>query len=79
MTKNFYTDPMDVLAGTPQHNTAKKQTNGQQGQQEWKRQKKSIHIYTTQDLFERASEAAALSDRSLSQWIIDAMRAHLEK
>lgn len=76
MTKNFYTDPMDVLAGTPQHNTAKKQTNGQQ---ERKRQKKSIHIYTTQDLFERASEAAALSDRSLSQWIIDAMRAHLEK
>lgn len=76
MTKNFYTDPMDVLAGTPQHNTAKHQTNGQQ---ERKRQKKSIHIYTTQDLFERASEAAALSDRSLSQWIIDAMRAYLEK
>lgn len=76
MTKNFYTDPIDVLAGTPQHNTVKNQANGQQ---ERKRQKKSIHIYTTQDLFERASEAAALSDRSLSQWIIDAMRAHLEK
>lgn len=76
MNKNFYTDPMDVLAGTPQHNTVKNQTNGQQ---ERKRQKKSIHIYTTQDLFERASDAAALSDRSLSQWIIDAMRAHLEK
>ena len=76
MNKNFYTDPMDVLAGTPQHNTAKNQANGQQ---ERKRQKKSIHIYTTQDLFERASDAAASSDRSLSQWIIDAMRAHLEK
>ena len=76
MTKNFYTDPMDVLAGTPQHNTTKNQATGQQ---ERKKQKKSIHIYTTQDLFERASEAAALSDRSLSQWIIDAMRAHLEK
>ena len=75
MTKNFYTDPMDVLAGTPQQNTTKNQTNGQP---ERKRQKKSIHIYTTQDLFERASDAAALSDRSLSQWIIDAMRAHLE-
>lgn len=76
MTKNFYTDPIDVLAGTPQHNATKNQTNGQQ---ERKRQKKSIHIYTTQELFERASDAAALSDRSLSQWIIDAMRAHLEK
>lgn len=76
MNKNFYTDPMDVLAGTPQPNTAKNQTNGQQ---ERKRQKKSIHIYTTQELFERASDAAASSDRSLSQWIIDAMRAHLEK
>ena len=76
MTKNFYTDPMDVFAGTAQQNTTKNQTNGQP---ERKRQKKSIHIYTTQDLFERASEAAALSDRSLSQWIIDAMRAHLEK
>lgn len=76
MTKNFYTDPMDVLAGTPQHNTTKNQPNGQQ---ERKTKKKSIHIYTTQELFERASDAAALSDRSLSQWIIDAMRAHLEK
>lgn len=76
MTKNFYTDPMDVLAGTAQQNTKKNQANGNP---ERKRQKKSIHIYTTQDLFERASDAAALSDRSLSQWIIDAMRAHLEK
>ena len=76
MNKNFYTDPMDVLAGTPQHNSTKNQANGQQ---ERKRQKKSIHIYTTQELFERASDAAASSDRSLSQWIIDAMRAHLEK
>lgn len=76
MTKNFYTDPMDVLAGTPQHNTVKSQTNGQQ---ERKTKKKSIHIYTTQELFERASDAAALSDRSLSQWIIDAIRAYLEK
>ena len=76
MTKNFYTDPMDVLAGTPQHNTTKNQTNGQQ---ERKTKKKSIHIYTTQELFERASDAAALSDRSLSQWIIDAIRAYLEK
>lgn len=76
MNKNFYTDPMDVFAGTAQQNTTKNQTNGQP---ERKRQKKSIHIYTTQDLFERASDAAASSDRSLSQWIIDAMRAHLEK
>ena len=76
MTKNFYTDPMEVFAGTAQQNTTKNQASGQQ---ERKRQKKSIHIYTTQDLFERASDAAALSDRSLSQWIIDAMRAHLEK
>lgn len=76
MTKNFYTDPMDVLAGMPQHNTAKNQTNGNP---ERKMKKKSIHIYTTQELFERASEAAALSDRSLSQWIIDAIRAYLEK
>lgn len=76
MTKNFYTDPIDVLAGTPQHNTAKNQANGQP---ERKTKKKSIHIYTTQELFERASDAAASSDRSLSQWIIDAMRAHLEK
>lgn len=76
MTKNFYTDPMDVFAGTAQQNNAKNQTNGQN---ERKTKKKSIHIYTTQELFERASDAAALSDRSLSQWIIDAMRAHLEK
>lgn len=76
MTKNFYTDPMDVLAGTAQQNTKKNQTNGNP---ERKMKKKSIHIYTTQELFERASDAAALSDRSLSQWIIDAMREHLEK
>lgn len=76
MNKNFYTDPMDVLAGTAQQNTTMNQTNGNP---ERKMKKKSIHIYTTQELFERASDAAASSDRSLSQWIIDAMRAHLEK
>ena len=85
--KDFYTqNPFDVLVDPANANMQQPSEQAERIQYEAhaegtgkQKRKAPVHIYMSDDLKARAKAAADLSDRSLSQWIIDAMRAHLEK
>ena len=85
--KEFYTqNPFDVLVDPSHANMQQPSEQAERIQHEKsaegtgkQKRKAPVHIYRSDDLKARAKAAADLSDRSLSQWIIDAMRAHLEK